>query len=93
MIKTLSLSLVKEGDEIMVKDSTEVVLPSYMKDMLSKSHSTHLSERGLKEIFRGKLWWYNMSKNIKNLYESCKECKINSVSKINPETETVPEDL
>ena len=58
--------LVKEGDEIIVKDSSEVVIPRNMQDeMLTKLHSTHLSERGMKGITRGKIWWFNMSNNIK----------------------------
>ena len=34
-----------------------------------------------------------MSKDIENLYDSCEECKLNAVSKMNPETKNVSEVL
>ena len=68
-----------------------MVIPNNMKqEMLTKLHSTHLSERGMKELARGKLWWNGISKDIKNLYETCKE---NSISKMNKDSEVIPYDL
>ena len=34
------------------------------QEMLSKLHSTHISEKGMKKIERVKLRWYNMSEDI-----------------------------
>ena len=34
-----------------------------------------------------------MSKDIKQIYYSCEECHTNAISKMNPDTDTVPEDL
>ena len=47
----------------------------------------------MKELARGKLWWNGISEGIKNLYETCEACKENSISKINKDSEVIPDDL
>ena len=47
----------------------------------------------MKQITRGKVWWKNITKDIKHPYDTCDGCRDKAISKINPQVEVIPKDL
>ena len=53
-LKDLSLYLVNKGEEVILKDREEVMIPKTLQsEMLSKLYITHLSYAGMKNMESG----------------------------------------
>ena len=63
------------------------------KRILELLHNTHLETESMKRLARGKFFWPGMSKDIREIYKTCKDCKTESIAKIHKKVSVIPQDL
>ena len=82
-----------EGKRIITKDSWKVLVSlAEIKRLLDILHSTHLSGDSMFRMSKGKFTWPNLKSDLGKKYDSCEECLVNSLNKIDKNGH-IPEDL
>ena len=79
VLYVISVLSLEEG-EILIKDGTEVLIPQAQRQpMLTKLHSTHLSDVSMLKLACGSFFWPGITAKIRYMYKACQPCMINRI--------------
>ena len=81
-LSQLGIVTLPDGNRLIVKNGCEVLIPRPERQrILHTIHLDHMCDAVMIKQTKGKIFWPNMRKDIKNTYDQCKPCTEHRVSR------------
>ena len=92
--QSLSIVTLESGHKLIIRNDSEILVPRKAREKMCRTlHFTHHSEEMMMKQAKDKVFWPSMRGELRNVYDTCKERRVNCPSKAKEHNEVSQQNL